>query len=158
MEEYLFRFLSIFLFCFELFIYLENHPLSVTLFANIFSQSIGCLFIFLILPLLCKSLCLTMSIAYFCFYFYCLNLKKTLLWIILNYWVKSAKVLWPQKAVKTTESQEWNIFCLGMTWSKESIAYKNENISWKNRKTLIQVGKVFQTWEGTFYQEKDLKI
>jgi len=32
-----------------------------------------------------------------------------------------------------------------MTWSKESMAYKNENISWNIRKTLIQVGKVFQT-------------
>ena len=36
---------------YELFVYLEIKPLSVTLFANIFSQSIGCIFVLSLIKL-----------------------------------------------------------------------------------------------------------
>ena len=41
---------------YELFIYiLDINPLSIISFANIFSHSVGCLFVFLMVPLLCKT-------------------------------------------------------------------------------------------------------
>ena len=41
---------------YELFVYLDIKPLLVSSFANIFSYSVCCLFVFLWFPLLCKSL------------------------------------------------------------------------------------------------------
>ena len=40
---------------YELFVYLDIKPLLVSSFANIFSYSVCCLFVFLWFPLLCKS-------------------------------------------------------------------------------------------------------
>ena len=55
---------------------LETNPLSVTLFANIFSQSIGCYIfvLFMVSFAVQKLLSLIRSqFVYFCFYFYCLG-------------------------------------------------------------------------------------
>ena len=57
-EKYLFRSSAHFLsklFVLRFCKFLETKPLLVTSFANIFSQSVGCLLFCLLFPLLCKS-------------------------------------------------------------------------------------------------------
>ena len=65
---------------------LEINPLSVDSFANIFSHSEGCLFIFFIVSLLCKSFYVSLGVI--CLFIFLISItlgggsKKILLWFM----------------------------------------------------------------------------
>ena len=58
--------------------FLEINPLSVISFVNVFSQSVGCLFVLLMVSFAVQKLVSVIRI-YFCFYFYCLGRLSVLL-------------------------------------------------------------------------------
>ena len=72
----------------ELFIYLEINPLSVDLFANIFSYSEGCLFVLFVVSSALQNLLSFIRSHLFIFVFISISLggesKKILLWFMSN--------------------------------------------------------------------------